>query len=344
MKRQDKKNMKDAIGNHPEINSWENPDYDNLFSYEDSALFDSFGYYMKGRLDLDEVRSDPSLHEIEKDVKAMISDYNLNRSKRTVDGKFIREIFDGPINDENIAEDIEKIRLEINENNINELASGWIKEWDEKKSKDGGKDSKTEKLIEYVSGSLGSEVCEPELKLNISEPLRGTRSTMIRYLSFSAAAIIGAFILIKTLLPVSDPGKLYDTYYEPFNVISSVTRDAGSGTTDNFAAALESYKKENYQAAVTGFSKLIYSGNEVIPSQFFLGITEMALENFDESIGLLSSVANGSGEYRKEAVWYLGLAYLRNGEKDKAAGCFDQLAQSMGFYSERSEKILRRLR
>ncbi|HUX57662.1 MAG TPA: hypothetical protein VMV77_11865 [Bacteroidales bacterium] len=343
MKKQNK-NKNGKIRNQSGNDSLEDSYYDHNLSAEDSALFDTFGQYMKGRFDLDEVRNDPFLPEIEKDVKAMISDYHDNRTRSTVDEKFIKEICEGLVHDEKIVEEIKKIKLEINEKSINELTAEWVKDWHEKRQKNSVTDSNATKIKDYITSSLDSEVSEPEVSLIRIEPESTSRSLIIRYISFSAAAVIGAFILIKTLLPSSDPGKLYNSYYEPFNVISAVTRDAGSTMPDSYSSALENYKEGAYQAAATGFSNVVLSDAEVIPSRFFMGITEMALENYDEAINLLGSVANGSGEYRKEAVWYLGLSYIIAGEKAKAAGCFDQLAQSPGFYNERAEKILRRLK
>ena len=81
-----------------------------------------------------------------------------------------------------------------------------------------------------------------------------------------------------------------------------------------------------------------------LPASFFLGITEIELNNTGKAIKLLGGVANRQSEYAKEATWYLGLVYIKSGNKIKARECFELLARSPGFYSDRSEKILRRLR
>ena len=75
-----------------------------------------------------------------------------------------------------------------------------------------------------------------------------------------------------------------------------------------------------------------------------MGLSELALENYPQAVNLLSGVANNTGEYAKEAKWYLGLAWLKTGNKEKAVECFEFLAGSDGFYRDRSEKILRRLK
>ena len=77
---------------------------------------------------------------------------------------------------------------------------------------------------------------------------------------------------------------------------------------------------------------------------FYLGITQIALGDYNQAITVLAGVANQAGELTKEARWYLGLAYIKAGNRAKASECFELLAQSSGFYRERSEKILRRLK
>ena len=102
-----------------------------------------------------------------------------------------------------------------------------------------------------------------------------------------------------------------------------------SGT---YASAIESYKLGDYQRAATGFSEAVLRDSSFISPRFFMGLTYLALENYNQAINLLSGVVNDSGEYGKEARWYLGLAYLKTGNKAKAAECFKLLAQSTGFY------------
>ena len=111
-----------------------------------------------------------------------------------------------------------------------------------------------------------------------------------------------------------------------------------------YSSAINSYKSGDYQCAVAGFG--IVLSKEPLSGQagFLLGLSRLALENYSLAISLLSDVANGSGEYAKEAKWYLGLSYLKTNNPLKAQECFEYLARSDGFYRERSEKILRRLK
>ena len=311
---------------------------------DDSALFENIGDYMKGRLDLEDVSNDPALTDTKKAVKKMISDYTKNISGNKENEKFIREIFSGEESETGLTDEIEFIKQEIDNNKLNDITAEWVKEWHEQKQKIRLSDPKTKEISDFITGAINSTSSEPVNRMNdVSEKGSG-RSLFVRYATLSAAALIGIFILIRTLLPSSDPDKLFNSYYKPFNAISPVTRSLNSNETDNYSSAIESYKTGQYESAATGFTSVLEKDASVASPQFFLGLSQLALGNYDRAINLLSGVVNVSVEYGKEARWYLGLAYLKTANKQKAAECFEYLARSDGFYRDRSEKILRRLK
>ena len=321
-------------------------DFDDHFmtDSDDSALFESIGEYMKGVLDIEEIRNDPALSIARGTVENMISDYNNNIAVNKENEKFIRESFSDKKTTDAVSEEIKNIRKEIADNRLNEITSEWVKEWHEKKQRSGTNDTKTEEIRNFISSSINSPEKEPlkftdEGSINVF-----IRSLFARYAIFSAAAMLGAFLLIRTLLPSSDPGKLFNSYYKPFHAISPVTRSINNIETDSYSSAIKSYKTGNYQEAAILFAGIMQKDPKAGSAQFFLGLSQLANNNFNQAINLLTGVANDSGEYGKEARWYLGLTYLKTANKQKATECFEYLARSNGFYRERSEEILRRLR
>lgn len=319
-------------------------DDDLMITTDDSALFDTIGEYMKGRLDYEEVRKDPGLPAMESAVKEMISDYNKKKNHNKEDEKFISDIFAGGISDEKLLDEISHIKLEINNSNINDISAEWVKEWHEKRQRNGSSDPKTDEIRDFINTSLESEKRVPEIISTHAIKKGLSKTLLLRYISLSAAAVLTAFIMVRTLLPSYNPEKIFNSYYEPMNAISPVTRSVNSDNTNNYTSAIESYKHGDYQTAANGFSDVIMRDTSVIAPHFFMGVTQVALGNYDQAINLLSNVSSQSGEYGKEARWYLGLAYLKSGDKEKASECFELLSQSSGFYSGRAEKILRRLK
>jgi len=333
-------------GNSSWHDAWKDDDHDMLKNSGDAALFESFGEYIKGMNDLEEVMKDPSLSETDKVVKKMLSNYTENTSKHSDDEKFIRQVFNEADQDIKIAEEVRKIKLEINEKQISELTAEWVKEWHEKRQKGTEKDEKTKEIKDFITSSLeaDNEDNKPDaVQVAATEISKPSRTSIIRYISLSAAAVIAVFLVIRTLFPSSDPDKLYSSLYEPFKIMSPVTRGASS-ENNTYSGAVERYKLGQYDIAAMGFADAIRSDTSLFAPRFYLGVTQMALGNLNQAVNILNNISERGGEYSKEAKWYLGLAYIKTGKPEKAKDCFEYLAKSPGFYSERAEKVLRRLK
>ncbi len=317
---------------------------DLLLNSEDSELFETFGEYMQGLNDLEDVKNDPLLPSAESAVKKMISDYHKNSVSHSDDEKFINDAFSGITVDKKIVDEIRNIKLEIDHKLINELTSEWVSEWHEKRQKNGGKEANSDVLRDFVTNSLEEVIIEPEIKNPKIDKETTARHLIFLYLSYSAAAILGVFILIRMLFPASDPDGIFASNYEPFKIVSAVTRSINVNENSGYSSAVVKYNLHDYQAAAIGFRNAVNSDTSAIDSRFFLGMTMMALENYTQAINELKIVAARKGDYHKEASWYLGLACLKTGETARAIKYFELLAQSPGYYSDPAEKILRRLK
>jgi TolA-binding protein len=328
----------------PVDSSWNDPDYDGVFSAGDLGLFAEIGEYIQAVLDIEDVKGDHAYSSAADAAALMTAAYAENYEGNLEIERFIRDSLAEQTSDGKLRDEINQIKQEIDQSNLNEISSEWVKEWLDKKDKNEGKDPRTEKIREFITGSLNQEEKISREKPEGKKQRISGKSLIIRYSSLAAAVVIGAVFLIRSLLSTGDTQKLFTRYYEPFNAVSAVTR--GTGTNGNlvFNRAVESYKSGDYPAAETGLSDAMLDESTSLPASFFLGITEIELNNTGKAIKLLGGVANRQSEYAKEATWYLGLVYIKAGNKIKARECFEILARSPGFYSDRSEKILRRLR
>ena len=308
---------------------------DDLISdNDDQTIFESIGDYMKGKFDLEDVLNDNAFQSTRLAVKEMITDYNINKSQNSENEKFIRDIFSDEFSEDNLSDEIKSIKQEINNNKLNEITADWVREWHEKKQKIGNPDPKSEEIRNFITDAISSPGKEPVKSRNL----------FIRYASFAAAALIGVFILLRTLLPTSNPEKLFSTYYKPFEALSSVTRSINNTEADKYSAAIESYKSGDFQKSAAEFAVISEKSPSAVSARFFLGLSQLSLGNYGQAENLFAGVIDEQGEYTKEARWYLGLAYLKTNNKQKAEECFTILASSDGYYREPSEKILRRLK
>lgn len=311
---------------------------------EDQSLFDTIGKSMRGMADIEDVKNDPDLSATRDAVREMMSDYYRNLSVNRNNEKFIKD----NVEEENpvykLSDDLKFIRQEIDEKNLDLVTSEWVREWHEKKQKIGSHDPKSEEISKFITETINSPLEEPTVSEN-EEHIKGfNRKLFVRYISLSAAAVVGLFLLIKVLLPSSNQENLFKTYYKPFEAISPVTRSINNTEPDLYSSAIKFYKAGEYQSAIAGFNALLLKDPSSEKASFFLGLSYLGMGNYDSAIAPLSRMADIGGEYSKEAKWYLGLSYLETGELQKAEECFKFLAKAEGYYQDRSEKILRRLK
>jgi TolA-binding protein len=319
-------------------------DIDMSSDQGDGVLFENIGKSMIGHLDIQDVKNDPALSAAREVVKEMMSDYKRILSVNRDTERFIKNIIEEERPVYKISDELKFIRQEIDEKNLNLITSDWVKEWHEKKQKIGERDPKSEEIRNFITEAINSPIAEPSSSTIDGHKKSYSRRLFVQYISLSAAAIFGVFILIRTLLPASNPENLFNSYYRPFDAVSPVTRSINNTESDNYSSAINSYKTGDYQSALTGFDLVLSKEPSSGQARFLLGLSQIALENYSPAISLLLDVANSSGEYAKEAKWYLGLSYLKTNNPQKAQECFEYLARSDGFYRERSEKILRRLK
>ncbi|MCX6328304.1 MAG: hypothetical protein NTZ85_02155 [Bacteroidia bacterium] len=322
------------------INTW--ADTDMLLNSEDLVLLNRIGDYFRGYQDIEDVKSDPDYDVTNKSIAEMISVFRPEASRHMANAKFIREGLTAKSNEDKLEEEINDIRLESSKKDIGKITGEWVKEWQGKDEKSTNTDCSDHERKEYILNALGEKDIELNVGTDAEKVVR--KSLFLRYAIPAAAAVLGAILLVKSLLPSYEPDKLFAKYYEPMSAISPVTRSANAGEMENYTSAIESYNDKNFQAAATGFSDALLQDPLNTSCHFFMGITQIALGNYDQAEDILEGVISSQGEYVKEARWYLGLAYIKTGNIEKASGCFDILAQSPGFYSDRAEKILRRLR
>src|SRR5690606_4324937 len=123
--------------------------------------------------------------------------------------------------------------------------------------------------------------------------------------------------------------KLYAANFEAYpNIIAPTVRDNGEGIEDEIATAFSYYDNRQYADAATAFEKLYQTHGEEY-AFFYYSISLMALGDTQKSITVLEGHKWAeAGNYATLAHWYLGLAYLKLQNKEKAIAHFEKVANS----------------
>lgn len=110
--------------------------------------------------------------------------------------------------------------------------------------------------------------------------------------------------------------KLFQAYFiaDP----GLVTSMASEGNYE-FDRAMVDYKDGNYAEAISRWEKLLAGKPQNDTLNYFVGAALLSAKQERRSVDFLESVANDpSSGFYSDANWYLGLAYLKLGEKGKA--------------------------
>ena len=183
-----------------------------------------------------------------------------------------------------------------------------------------------------------------EKQTSMEEERASGGKRFLRHAAWVAAAILAAAIITRIVLSPS-PGSmegLYVAYYETARYEELSPRGASSQTDETAKEAFTEYRKGNYLAALRLF--------ETTPQEpdilFYSAICQMELNAPEKAIPLLSSLVEKGDRnpYYQSAEWYLSMAYLKTNQKEKVTPLLQRIANENGFYAEKAEELLKKLK
>ena len=146
-------------------------------------------------------------------------------------------------------------------------------------------------------------------KLNAPFPMK-------RYL---IAAAVGLLILIGifSLPKGGDPNEQLFAAY--FQADPGLITTMSGGNNYAFNKAMVAYKEGKYKEAIDSWEKLYQNNPQNDSLNYFLGAAHLANAETQKAISYLEQVyPRVESSFQQESLWYLGLAYLKAGEVEKA--------------------------
>jgi TolA-binding protein len=295
------------------------------------SLFNEVNGFMRSRFDIDDVITDPNLKMIDIQTKQMISEFNQNPSKF----QNARIFVENSLSENNHQRELLNLQSEAEGQKVNEVTKKWVEDWNSKNQK---VDTESLNRRDFITSSL-----EVANQTTVTDKTRWNKNYWIGIAGFVAAATIALFVFLKVVYSSSNSDELFQEFYKPLNAYSNTTRNSSS-SLDIFSNAIDLYKQGKYKTASALFSELLIKEPNLISVRFFSGITFLELNDYQQAIPMLNDVVISNGEYKKEALWYLGLIYLKTKDIEKASSCFTELAKTKGYYQAQAQELLDHLR
>ena len=105
------------------------------------------------------------------------------------------------------------------------------------------------------------------------------------------------------------------------------------------------YENQDYTAALDLFNQVILSNPGNMAGHFYAGVSLQETGRYRNAIKEYESVIeNKDNLFTEQAEWYTGLCYLQTNEDKKAFKQFKKIAQGEGFYQQKAEAILRKMK
>lgn len=301
---------------------------------DEYRLFLMVNEVMQAKIDLDEIYSDGNLPQAEVESDLLVTEFKKQPSRYADINIFVENSLLS-IEDLEAKREIDQIMAEINVKNIDAITEVWVDEWNSSQS--GSVGLKHKEVVSFVKQSLAEN---HNSSITERPSVSWYKSTMIRVISFSAAAAIVLIFVVRTmLLPVS-PDKLFTSYYKPYQAVTSVTRSDGDGLNSIYNQAIVNYRNGDFQQAAVGFELVMKSDTFRIAPKFFAGLSHLELGNYTKAIELLNKIDAKNADFNAEAKWYLGLIYLKVGQKEKALSCFSTLSSTSGYYQQQASELV----
>lgn len=161
------------------------------------------------------------------------------------------------------------------------------------------------------------------------------------YYAAAAILILAVSLSLFLLQQKSTTENLFSQYFKPYPNTIPLVR--GEDAHDKFKMAMSEYEFENFARANRILEEILRTDPDQPIAHFYAGITALCLNRTDDAITHLQQVIkNDNNEFIEHAQWYLGLAFLKNGDVEQAKSIFNSIAKN-DLYKFQSIEILKDL-
>lgn len=205
-----------------------------------------------------------------------------------------------------------------------------------------------EKLKRHIASEKGEE----ELKITLqgmrkeffSSSAAGTtpavRAKVVKLLWRKVAITAAAAVLVALFVWQPWQGEDLYTKYAATEMVSSVER--GSHTDSLLDKATTAFNAKEFTSAATWLYEVVEAQPENSFARFYYGVSLMQTGKTELARGAFTMLSKGSSAFKDEAVFYMGLSYLKDNDKENCKKWLQQVPAGSGSY-EKAQQLLKEL-
>lgn len=160
----------------------------------------------------------------------------------------------------------------------------------------------------------------------------------------AVAASLALLVLAWQFFMVGSADDPFLAHHEPYQMVLN-QRSAADGVPDSdlLNTAIQQYSTGQFAEAANAFEQLYKNAPENIAYQFYQAAALLSAENTATAIPIFENILTKPDHlFLEQSRWYLGLAYLKNNEREKAAAIFKKIKEGE-FKHEEKERVLREM-
>ena len=159
-----------------------------------------------------------------------------------------------------------------------------------------------------------------------------------------AASLILLLGITGLLSRQSSQSQIYQNFYNKYET-TGIVRSANLTTDLTLSAALQKFDNQDYDTALNLFSQVISRDQNNMVGHFYSGASLQETGKYNNAIKEFQTVIiDNDNLFVEQAQWYIGLCYLQTNENKKAYKQFKKLAKNEGFYQQKAQAILNKMK
>jgi len=294
--------------------------------------------YMRLEQMMQQIHNDQGLAEIEATTKDDINKYvSIEAEKDQGVALFINSAIKQNNEVEILIDGAER---EMHISGIDNQVNEWVQAWEKEKIQSDNPDSYTRELIDYVKLGM-NEGLKPEIRL-LDNKIR-KKSRLLVYISSTAAILILVLGFSSLFNSKTSPNELFADNYEPYKIVNEQTRSYEYQYNNKYIEAIKLYQKGIFIEAGALFKELLNDNPKPAKIQLLYGISQLENKQYDSALANFKEIIDNNGEYVIDAKWYMALIYLKKDDIKSAGLLLKELAETPGYYKDKSKEILEKL-